>query len=139
MKPSRLLDVALLPGRPVPPLVSVYCRSCEEVTSHAGMTGDRGEELGTACLWCGTMVDRSMRVICPTCRGDLQTCGHLMRAWSTGQIAEAHRRLYEAGFVDTPPIKDVPRICLDCGGQIDRREDAMYDEEYPCTCPPDPL
>lgn len=32
-------------------------------------------------------------MICPTCGGNLETCGHLAQPWDERQIAAAHRRL----------------------------------------------
>lgn len=56
-KPDRLLDPSKLPGRPVAPSFMAFCQCCGETTHHAGLCGKQGEELGAACLWCGTMTD----------------------------------------------------------------------------------
>jgi hypothetical protein len=49
----RRLALSLLPGRPIAPGFDAYCVTCETTTGHAGICGDRGQELGAHCLWCG--------------------------------------------------------------------------------------
>jgi plasmid stabilization system protein ParE len=46
-------------------------------------------------------------VICPTCNGDLETCGHLQQPWSMNRIADSHRQLQDAGCL---PLRDKPEL-----------------------------
>lgn len=43
----------LLPGRVMPGGWMDTCRRCQDVTHHAALTGERGQELGAHCLYCG--------------------------------------------------------------------------------------
>lgn len=70
MRPTRLLDPDLLPGRVVMPSFMAWCVACEESTHHAGLCGERGEELGACCLWCGQKFTADARRECLTCDGE---------------------------------------------------------------------
>lgn len=51
-------------------------------------------------------------MICPTCRGTLETCGHLHRADSLEEIAANHQTLIDGGFLPArgeSPIQTVQK------------------------------
>jgi hypothetical protein len=49
------------------------------------------------------MADDPVIFTCPTCgtKGNPPSCGHFAQAWTTDEIAEAHRRLIDADVLTT--------------------------------------
>lgn len=56
------------------------------------------------------------KITCPTCKGDLATCGHGAQPWSMAEMASAHRTLVDGGFVPAGPTLDGSDAkCEECG------------------------
>jgi hypothetical protein len=49
------------------------------------------------------MATAPVKITCPTCKGDLATCGHGAQPWSMREMASAHRSLIDAGLLPCEP------------------------------------
>lgn len=62
---------------------------------------------------------------CPTCGGDLETCGHLQQPWSMTDMREAHAKLSDMGLIDDRPVlrrDDGDYVVLTAGELAELRE-----------------